>query len=69
MAATKAAMASKNMQEFIEINTDFAKTAFDSYVGRFTKIGDMATATAKDTLEPLNSRFNAFVEIVQANRA
>ena len=62
-------MSSRSVQEFMEINTDYAKTAFDSYIGRFTKLGDMATTTAKDTFEPLSGRFNALIEIVQNGRA
>jgi phasin family protein len=69
MAATKAAMTTRSVQEFMEINSDFAKSAFESYVGRVTKFGDMATTAAKDTFEPLNSRFAAFMEIVQNGRA
>jgi phasin family protein len=68
MAATKAALGSRSVQEFVEINSDYAKSAFDSYVGRVNKLGDMATTAAKDTFEPLNTRFNAFVEIVQSSR-
>jgi len=68
MAATKAAMGSRSVQEFMEINTDYAKTAFDSYVGRFTKLGDMASTTAKDAFEPLSGRFNALIEAVQTHR-
>jgi len=69
MAATKAAMGSRSVQEFLEVNTDYAKTAFDTYVGRFTKLGDMASTTAKDAFEPLSGRFNAFIEAVQSYRA
>jgi len=69
LAATKAAMASRSAQEFLEIQTDYAKTAFDTYIGRFTKLGDMATTTTKDAIEPLSGRFNALIDIVQSNRA
>jgi phasin family protein len=68
MAAAKAAMGSRSVQEFIEINTDFAKSAFDTYVGRVTKLGDMATTTAKDTFEPINNRVSALIEVVQTGR-
>ena len=68
MAATKAAMGSRSVQEFLEINTDYAKTAFDTYVGRFTKLGDMASSTAKDAFEPISGRLNAFMEAVQSYR-
>ena len=69
IAATKAAMGSRSVQEFMEINTDYAKTAFDTYVGRFTKLGDMASATAKDAIEPLSGRLNAFMETMHSYRA
>jgi phasin family protein len=68
MTAAKAAMGSRSVQEFIEINTVFAKSAFDTYVGRVTKLGEMATSTAKDTFEPINGRMSALIEIVQAGR-
>ena len=69
VAIAKAAMGSRSVQEFMEINTGFAKSAFDAYVGRVTKLGDLATATAKDAFEPLNGRMTALIEIVQAGRA
>jgi len=69
IAATKAAMSSRSVQEFMEVNTDYAKTAFDTYVGKVTKLSDMASTTAKDTFEPLSGRLNALMEIVQAGRA
>ena len=68
MAATKATMASRSMQEIIEINTDFAKSAFDSYVGQMTKLGDLVSSAAKETFEPLNTQVSAFVEKVQSAR-
>lgn len=68
MSAAKAAMGTRSVQEFIEINTDFAKSAFDTYVGRVTKLGDLATSTAKDTFEPINNRVSALIEIVQTGQ-
>ena len=68
VTATKAAMTSRSIQELVEINSDFAKSAFDSYVGQITKIGDLFASMAKGTVEPLNSRTAAFMQIVQSAR-
>ncbi|MEM6850929.1 MAG: phasin family protein [Pseudomonadota bacterium] len=68
MSAAKAAMTSRSVQELIEINTDFTKSAFDSYMGQLNKMSDMMVSAAKDTTEPLNDRFTAMVEMVQSYR-
>ena len=68
MAATKATMASRSVQEVMEVNSDFAKSTFDAYVGQMTKIGDLFTSATKETFDPLNARFTAIVEKVQSSR-
>lgn len=68
VAAAKAIMGAKSVQEFVELNSEFSKSAFDQYVGQMTKLGDMFTSLAKDASEPLNGRVNAFVEIVKTAR-
>ena len=67
-AAAKAAMTSRSMQELLEINADFTKSAFDSYMGQMNKVSDMMIAATKDTTEPLTERFTAFVELCQSYR-
>lgn len=69
IAATKALMGSKSVYEAFELQTDFAKTAFDAYVGEITKLGEMFTAASKDAVAPLQGRVQAWVEVVQASRA
>src|SRR5215467_12766325 len=69
IAATKALMGSKSVHEAFELQTDFAKTAFDAYVGEMTKITELFTATAKEAFEPLQGRYQAWVEVVQNSRA
>ena len=68
VAAAKAAMTSKSVQELVEIQSDFAKSAFESFVGQATKLGEMFTALAKETAEPINGRTAAFMEIIQSAR-
>ena len=69
MAAAKALMASKSAHEVFELQTDFAKQAFDTYVGEATKLGEIVTATTKDAIEPLQTRMQAWMNMVNTSRA
>jgi phasin family protein len=69
ISATKALMGSKSVHEAFELQSDFAKSAFDTYVSQVTKLGEIMSATAKGTFEPLQGRIQAWVEIVQSSRA
>lgn len=64
-AAAQAAFGAKNVQELIELNTQYTKSAFDAYLGAATKIGELFTSVAKDASAPLNARVNAAVEAAQ----
>ena len=69
VAAAKAVMGSKSVHEAFELQSDFAKTAFDGYVSQLTKIGELMVATTKDSIQPLQGRVQAWVETVQNARA
>ena|ERR1700733_646094 len=69
MAAMKAVLGSKSAHEVFELQTDFAKSAFEAYVGQMTKLGEIFTSSAKETLEPIQGRVQAWVEVVQSSRA
>ena len=69
IAATKAVLGSKSIHEAIEVQTDFAKTAFDAYVGQMTKLGQLFQATSKETFAPIQGRVQAWVETVQKRAA
>ncbi|HEY1838164.1 MAG TPA: TIGR01841 family phasin [Rhizomicrobium sp.] len=65
IAVTKAVLGSKSVHEAIEVQTDFAKTAFDAYVGQVTKLGQLFSETSKQTFAPLQGRVQAWVDAVQ----
>lgn len=65
ISAAKQAMTAKTVQEWFELQSGFTKTAFDTYMGQMTKMSDMFANTAREAIEPINGRFNAFVEMVQ----
>ena len=69
VAAAKALFASKSVHEAFELQTSFAKTAFESYVGQVTKLSEMFAATTKSAFEPLQGRVEALVDVVQSARA
>jgi phasin family protein len=66
VAATKAVMGSKSVHEAFEFQTDFVKTAFESYVGELTKVGEIVTETAKQSYAPLKGRVQAWLDVVQS---
>lgn len=69
VALAKAAAASKSVQEAIELQSEFAKTAFERNLGIVTKLADHWNGVAKEASEPLTKRYGEFVEMVQAYRA
>ncbi len=69
IAAGKAILGSKSLHEAFELQTDYAKSAFEAYVGELTKFSDLFTATTKETFAPLQGRVQAWVEVVQSARA
>jgi phasin family protein len=69
ITAGKALLSSKSVHEAFELQTDYAKTAFEAYVEELTKFGELVTATAKDSFAPLQGRYQAWVELVQNARA
>ena len=69
IAAGKAILGSKSIHEAFELQTGFAKSAFESYVSELTKFSELFTSTTKDTFAPLQGRVQAWVEVVQTARA
>jgi phasin family protein len=69
IAATKALLGSKSAHEVFELQSDFAKSAFDSYVSEITKLSELVVSTTKETFGPLQGRIAAWVEVVQSSRA
>lgn len=69
IAAAKAMLGSKSVHEAFELQTDFAKTSFDAYVGEMTKLSELMVSTTKEAFEPLQGRVAKWVEVVQSARA
>ena len=69
VAATKAVMGSKSIHEAFELQSDFAKSTFESYVAELSKISELATAATKETYAPFQGRMQAWLDTVQSVRA
>jgi hypothetical protein len=50
-------LGAKSLDKAIEIQTDFAKTAYEGFVAQATKMGELYTDLAKETYKP----FEAYV--------
>ncbi|MCW5723878.1 MAG: TIGR01841 family phasin [Maricaulaceae bacterium] len=68
VAAAKALSTAKSVQEMVEIQTDFVKSAMDAYLAEINKTTDLYAGAVKASLKPLNDRFAATVELVQSQR-
>jgi phasin family protein len=69
VAAAKALFGSKSVHEAFELQTNFAKSAFDAYVSEVTKLSELFASTSKSAFEPLQGRIEALVDVVQSARA
>lgn len=68
MAAARSLGAARSVQEVIELQTTFAKTALETYLAEVNKASATAATAFKESLTPLNARMTAAVEKFQAAR-
>jgi phasin family protein len=68
VAIAKSLSGAKSIQEAVELQTTYAKSALDAYIAGVSKMSDIMTASVKDSMKPLNERVTAAVERLQAVR-
>ena len=68
VATAKAAAAAKTLQEVIELNSEFVRSAVEKNLGQINKVADICAAATKETAEPLTVRYSELVEKIQAYR-
>ncbi len=68
VAAAKALSTARSLQEVIELQTSFAKSAMEAYIAELNRASETVASAMKDTLRPLNERATAMVETMQAVR-
>jgi phasin family protein len=62
VAAAKAVLGAKTLKEVVDLQTDFAKSTFESYLQQSSKLGELTAKLTQEAFEPLNARFQAAVE-------
>jgi hypothetical protein len=50
-------MASKSIEQTVEIQTTFAKRAYDNYMAQMTRVGGMYQELAKEAVKPMERAF------------
>ncbi len=68
VAAAKSLASAKSVQEVVELQTVYAKTALETYMAEMGKMSEVVSASVKDSMKPLNERMTAMVERMQAAR-
>jgi phasin family protein len=68
VAAARSLGAARSVQEVIELQTTYAKSALETYLAELNKASETVAASVKESLTPLNARVTAAVEKFQAAR-
>jgi phasin family protein len=68
VAAAQSLSQARSIQELLELQTTWAKSATEAYLAEVTKATDVLTASVKDSFKPINERVTASVEKFQAAR-
>jgi phasin family protein len=68
VAAAKSMSQARSIQELLELQTTWAKSATEAYLAEVTKATDVLTASVKNSFKPINERVTASVEKFQAAR-
>ncbi len=62
MGATKAILGCTSLRQVVDVQTNLAKTSFDTVVAEGSKFSEMATKVANEAFEPIQARVNVAVE-------
>ena len=68
VAAAQSMSQARSVQELLELQTSWAKSATETYLAEVTRMTDVFTASVKDSFKPINERVTASVEKFQAAR-
>ena len=60
----KAVMGCRDFREVVDVQSDFARSSFDSLMNESTKLSEISVKVANEALEPIQARLNVAVERV-----
>ena len=56
-AAMEDLLAAKSLDKAVEVQSDYVKTSYESFVGQVTKVNEMMVDLAKETYKPYEGMF------------
>ena len=68
ISQARALTGARSVQEVVELQTAFAKTALEAYIGQLNAASETVSSALKDSLRPINERTSALVETFQGAR-
>ncbi len=68
-AVWEKALASKSLDKAVDIQTTYAKSAYEAYVGQLTKIGELYMSTAQEAYKPFEAQIAEFSGKVAQKKA
>jgi phasin family protein len=68
VAAAQTIAKARSVQELIELQSNYAKSAMETYLSEVTKMTETLTGSVKESFKPINERVTATVETFQAAR-
>jgi phasin family protein len=68
MTAARQLGSARSVQEAVELQTAWAKSALEGYLAELNKASETVAASVKETLTPINARITAAVETFQSAR-
>lgn len=67
-AALRNLSSAKSLQEAVELQTTFAKTAMEAYLAEVTRWSDTVSSSVRESMRPINERATAVVQQYQVAR-
>jgi phasin family protein len=68
VSAAKSLSGAKSLQEVVELQNAFAKSALETYMSELGKMSETFSASMKESMKPIHERVTATVEKFQAVR-
>lgn len=68
VAVAKATASSKSLQEAVEVQTDFLRSAVEKNLNQLSKMADLWLEASNEASKPLTARYGELIEKVQAYR-
>ncbi len=67
-AAVRSLTSAKSLQEAVELQTAFAKSSMEAYLGEMNRWSETVSHSVRESLRPINERVSAMVDQFQSTR-